>query len=745
MARALPPALAVNPRTLGGACLLATLVATAPAAARSDFDAATGRVTLPTDALRVYGFETPASLVGLERVTWADGNGFPVLEHTPITKPEDVVGLETSAPDDVLEGSHGLRLGGGKGVAVTEPALFAELAAGRFEVLVWGRADGAPPQIQVSYDLDPEQALSGFSAFAQVRAVRTGRQTSDGWAEYGTGPLDGTVFAVPARAVIVAPSPFAPSNASFLLDALEIRKVSGRPVAPVACTQATVDQVCGAEGDCMFGRCVSSTVTWGVLPPPPHRAEIAERWAFWSTRLIGDRRAAINGKDILAPEARRLAAEAKSSREFFGGMTRLVNLLRDNHTSFGSPANFSRFAPQLQQGTSSLLGACFGLVEKDIAGGGLGFAVFKAAGQPASGVPLQVGDVVTKIDGQDPKSWVDANWPRFATALPNDPASDWGSVASDLSRLVVTRASNVTLLRCGSPSSCTDESAQTLTIDIGELAYKAVTEALPSNAPRSFVCSPRFTPSVKTVLPESNDGNDPVSVELGEAGETRVQFDGFVAGAAWRSAMTGVFSGRPSKVLMDAREGHGGLYDAVDHMLGLLRGKADTITVLSVGRGATSLLDPPWLFDRVSSCTTETADNQWACFVGASIGLVASAADPPGASTKVAWVNTHDVSANDYMPRLLKGRAGFRVFGPHPTAGAFGAIVPLPPVAAGWSGGSIQIQDSRFAVDAASLRAARWESGNGVAPDEVVVQKLSDALAGTDTLLAAASAWLAIP
>ena len=68
-----------------------------------------------------------------------------------------------------------------------------------------------------------------------------------------------------------------------------------------------------------------------------------------------------------------------------------------------------------------------------------------------------------------------------------------------------------------------------------------------------------------------------------------------------------------------------------------------------------------------------------------------------------------------------------------------------PPVSSGWTGGSIQIQDSRFAPDVAGLKTARWESGHGVAPDEVVVQKLSDTLAGTDTILAAALAWLATP
>lgn len=732
-------------RLLLGGCLLAAAAFSARASARSEFDAATGHVKLPGDALRTYGFESADALVGLESIAWDSQGGFPTLTHAPIASAAEVTPLLTSATDDVLEGAHALRLGKGKGIAITDPALFSDLAKGRFEVTLWARADGIAPQVQVAYDTTLDGALSGFESFALVRAIRTGRQTSDGWAEYSTGPLDGAVFEAPVRAVLVGPSPFADTTATFLVDALEIRKAEGTSTPPSKCTQANVEQTCGVAGDCMFGHCVSSTATWGVLPSATHRAEIAERWSFWSTRLLGDRRAVQNGVEILTPEARRLAAEATSSRQFFGGMARLVNLLRDNHTSFGQPTTFSTFAPQIQQGTSSVLGACFGLVEKDVMGGGLGFAVFKSTDKPTSGVPLQAGDVVTAIDGQDPKTWVDANWPRYATALPNDPGADWGTVASDLSRLVVMRASTITITRCASAAACTGDSAQSFTIDIGDLAYKVVTGQIQSTT-RSFACSPRFTNAVKSLASAPSNGDDAVSVEAGEGGETRVQFDGFVAqGNSWKNAMTGVFSGRPAKVVMDAREGHGGLYDAVAHLFDLTRGTADPMGVLSIGRGTTSLLDPPWLLDRVSSCTTDTMENQWRCFVGISNGFLASAADPPGAQTRIAWLNTRDVSANDFMPKLLSGRAGFRIFGPHVTSGAFGSVVQLPPVSSGWTGGSIQIQDSRFAPDAAGLKAARWESGHGVPPDEVVVQKLSDTLSGTDTILAAALAWLSAP
>src|SRR5690349_22600245 len=49
--------------------------------------------------------------------------------------------------------------------------------------------------------------------------------------------------------------------------------------------------------------------------------------------------------------------------------------------------------------------------------------------------------------------------------------------------------------------------------------------------------------------------------------------------------------------------------------------------------------------------------------------------------------------SNDFMPRLLKGRSAFKIFGPHPTSGAFGSINEMPSLWTGWSGGSLQVQD----------------------------------------------------
>jgi len=750
-------------KRLAGASGLVVLFAVQNAfAAGATFDDAKQGLVLDRTALKTFDFESPDSLVGLELGTWADGQqGMPQLDRKKIASAADVGARLTTDAADAIEGSHALRLGVDQtGLLLSDQALFDQVKTGKFEVTLWARADGASPSINVLYDNNADSISTFGGQFATVRALRTGRQTNDGWAEFSTGPLDGNVWGVPVVGLTILPSFYADAKDAFLIDALEIRKVDGTPLAPLACTQQSVDATCGAEGDCMFGHCISSTVTWGALPSAKHRAEIAERWIQFSTRFIGDRNAAHNGAVTLAPTARDLAVNARSSRQFFGGLNRLVNNLRDNHTSFGSPSNFSSFAPQVQQGTASALGACFGVVEKDIMGGGLAYGVFRASDKPLTGTKLQRGDVVVSIDGRDPREWVSDVWPRFATTLPNDPASEFGPSANDLSRLVSTRASTITLARCASATDCSEgASRQLITIDVAKSVYEVLTNpSSQSSGTRSFSCTQRFSESVDASAGGGGGGDyggeDVVKTKTDSAGQKFVSFDGFVGQDTWQSSMSDVFSDKPGRVVMDARMGHGGYYNDVQYLFDLVRGKSEAMGVISVGRGTYDMTDPPWLFTKYGACADDQATpgilgggssgaDMWTCFLANTNGFFATQDAPPGAATKIAWLNTYDVSANDFMPRLLKGRTKFKIFAPHVTSGAFGAITELPGVATGWSGGSLQIQDSRFAPDLTSASQTRWESSHGVEPDVVVTEKLSDALNGVDTILQTATTWLA--
>ncbi|MBI2388682.1 MAG: hypothetical protein HYV09_03610 [Deltaproteobacteria bacterium] len=713
-------------------------------ASASEFDTKAGVVRFAPDAVKTWKLDSAAELIAASAfLTKFDTTSYP--PRLRLTKVTDASMIESNftAPSDAVEGVRAFRVGsvagaGTSGLAIMDEAAFAALATSRIEISMWARAEGAMPALVVQYAKSDWSLESGFD-FASAFSTRTGRETSDGWVEFTTGPIDGSVWGVPIRAIVLSPSPYSQKGTAFAVDAIEVRKVPGPLTAPTACTQADVDKTCGPSADCMYGRCVPSTVTWGPLPTGEHRVEFADRWTHIASHLIGDRASSEYGRKVFTPAARDLSRYSVSSRQFFGGMNRLVNGLRDNHTSFGSPpAGFATFGPMLFFGWSGALHACFGVVEKDLTGGGLGFGVFHAGDKPISGVPLKQGDMLVAIDGQDPKEWADAVIPGINRTSPNDPKADPAAYAELLSAAISARAKEIKVARCASATACTGDNVKEITIDV---ASKVSAHVLANGGWGDldyFGCSPRFRDSVAD-FDEASSGEDTITPRTVD-GIVNVQFDGFSGQEGWQGKMSGVFEPKPAAVLMDARQGNGGYGNNVEHLLGLLRGKDQRIGFITVVNGTYDEPSPSSLFTTYEKCVGGEAGFSFSCF--GAWGFFSDLESPPGAATKIAWLNTVDVSANDYMPRLLAGRTGFRIFAPHPTAGAFGAVTSFSSFMPGWGGGSLQYQDSRFGSTYAELSSVRWESGHGVAPDVVVAQKVSDALNGKDTMLEAARAWL---
>lgn len=728
---------AMRTALVGGALLtIPSLLPTSAAA--SDLDAKTGLLHFAPDALKTWSFESADELIKSSAyvIKTDSGGGYRL---TKVTDPAQVANVLTNA-EDAFEGSHALRVGGAttgtsQGLAIMDEALFKTLAASRIEVTMWARADGGNPSFSVAYakgDWSPESSLD----FAFSPSTRTGRETSDGWVEYTTGPIDGSVWGVPVRAIAFVP----PRNSMFIVDALEVKKATGSLTPSATCTQADVDSKCGEDSDCLYGRCVPSSVTWGAMPSGAHRAEFAARWSHLGSRLIGDRQSSEFGLKTFTPTAKDLARYARSSRKFFGGINRLVNGLRDNHTSMGSPTTAnSSFGPTLHFGWSGALHACFGVVEKDLTGGGLGFGVFHAGDKPVTGVVLKPGDVLTAIDGMDPKKWADAVIPGINRTSPNDPAADWANEAELMAIAISTRASEITITRCASATECTGAKKTELKIDVAsKVSARILENGGWGEGVDYFGCSPRFKGSVADYDPRVS-GEDTVSARTVDD-IVNVSFDGFSGDEVWKTKMSSVFDPKPAMVLMDTRQGNGGTGDNVEHLLHLLRGRDEQIGFITVVNGTYDEPSPATLFKTYEKCVGGEPSGLFSCF--GAWGFFSNLEAVPGGKTKVAWINTLDVSANDYMPRLLKGRSALKIFGPHPTAGAFGAVTSFSSFAPGWSGGSLQYQDSRFAASYGEFDAARWESGHGVEPDIVVAQKVSDAIAGKDTILDAARTWL---
>jgi hypothetical protein len=708
-------------------------------AAASDLDAK-GDLQFAPDAIKSWSFESADDLLKgsvYSIRTDSSGYGFKVSKLT------DAAQINLTSAEDALAGQHALRIGGAtpassSGFAIADEALFKTLAGLRVEITMWARADGATPSFAVTY-AKSEWAIESSLDFALSPSTRTGRETSDGWVEYTTGPIDGSVWGVPIRAIAFFP----PRGNTFLVDALEIRKASGALTPNVTCTQADVDKTCGEDADCLYGHCVPSSVTWGAMPNGGHRAEFAARWSHLGSRLIGDRQASEFGLKTFTPTARELAQYARSSRKFFGGINRLVNGLRDNHTSMGSPTTAnSNFGPTLQYGWSGALHACFGVVEKDLTGGGLGFGVFHAGDAPVTGVVLKPGDMLTAIDGIDPKKWADEVIPGINRTSPNDPKSDWAAYAEVLSAAISVRAKEITITRCASATACTGDKKTELKIDVASKVFARLSDKGGWGEDiKYFGCSPRFRDSVADYDPRPTTGYEDVVTPRTVDGIVNVSFDGFTGEDEWPSKMTGIFEPKPAMVLMDTRQGNGGSSTNVTHLFNLLRGRDEQFGFITVVNGTYDEASPATLFKTYEKCVGEYGGGGIFGCAGAW-GMFSDLEAPAGAKSKIAWLNTLDVSANDFLPRLIKGRTALKIFAPHPTSGAFGAVTSFSSFAPGWSGGSIQYQDSRFASKYDDFAGARWESGHGVEPDVVIAQKVSDAIAGKDTMLDAARAWL---
>lgn len=718
-----------------------------------------GTLVFAGDALATYGFESIPDLQasGAGKISWSSTG---TLLLSPLDA-DDAHSFLTALPD-ALQGAHALVLRPdlAAGLAIRDERVFSTHTAGRLSVTMWGRAHGAEPALEVVYAHG--SANVGPGAF-RVVAIRTGRETSDGWAEYTTGPIDGSVWTAPLRAILLTAryatdngaslligSDLSPASATparildkgayALVDAVEVRPEPGAATGIVSCTQETIDTACPPGAECQFGHCIDGSVPWGPVPPAlDHRTDLVARWAFVAEHLHADRRAAARAASMLGGAAAALSG-VTGARGYYGKLVELNAALRDSHASVGAPPSQGTVAYPLADSFSGPLDACFGVARNDLAGGEQVYAIFAVGTNPSIHETLQQGDVLTTVDGIPAATWIATVLPRLVAHQPNDPGADPSATALVLSKLLGRYAHTIGLSRCQPHGGC----APLPEIPVADEVWSKVV-AGQSYSGSSVVCSPRFLPAVSHP-PADNASPDEVVAETVD-GITSIQFDGF-SGAysptngwhAWKDPWSLCCTGS-GRLLVDARLGHGGKFSLGRWLFALLRGTSQPYGAFAMPRGAYDDPDPAWLFDPSwDDCVDNDAIDACAWTGGQTI--FTKDASPDGEAVKIAWVDGNDVSMNDIVPRLLSGRTGFRVFAPHPSHGAYGEVSYLPPIEPSWGRGSVQVLDMRFGPTLAAARAATWESGKGVAPDTVVVQKVSDILAGKDTVLEVAKAWV---
>jgi hypothetical protein len=734
-----------TPFVAAGGLVASLLAASAPARA-AELDAQGHLQPSSKDAILI-GFEDAAELAGLSAnaLRWSGSSYNATVVRTPVLDGSVFVG-RALPPSLAPQGSTALHVGGQigdgtvAGIELPAAPLLTRLGTKRLSVSVWVRAEGDLPQLALIY-ARPDRA----DFFARVYAQRTGRETSDGWAELSTGPVDAAIWGVPLARIQVGLGPYAAPEDAGGIDALEITPLDGEGGAPKACTQADVDVTCGADADCQFGHCVPGYAVWGALPPASHRKDLVDRWLHLATHVQGDRHAADNAASIMAVEGPKLATAPGGTRAFHAGVQRLVNLLRDHHTSFGGPGNGGVFQPYVGNGSSSV-GACFGPGQLDLLAtsgpGELGYVVYRAAPSAISGVALMKGDALTAIDGKKPLDWVRDVWVANAGSVPSDPAADLGWSATSVATLVAKRASTIEITRCDSDARCDGGHRRVLTIDVAGPAYAKIVATGALDTPGAIGCSVRFQNSIEQFAPRVR-GEDSVSGQIVRGDVLAIQFDGTYGATQWSASMRALFEGAatpPTKVLFDTRQGNGGYSFNSETVADLIRPASQPVGYVDVAIGDwQNKLDFAALSPTYPRCEESAATSNVCIFTS---NWFLSQTAPIAGGARVAFLGAADVSANDYLARLVQGRQNQRVFAPCPTSGAFGSISSIPPMLQGWYGGSIQMQDSRWGTSLAGLATEPWQSGHGIPPDEYLAEKMSDAIDDRDTMVEAAHAWL---
>jgi hypothetical protein len=751
-----------------------------PIEARASSIDSSGKLIYAKGALLTFGFESLAGAraIGASWLTWSTASSAS-LSATPVSSPDWGTSLVTG--DDALEGTYALRLSaasGYLGVGLLDTALFTKIASRRVIVSMWGRSHGAEPELDIVYPSTTEPI--GPTGFGHIVAIRTGNETSDGWAEYSTGPIDGSVWGKGIAALILTArypttttdtlpldsSSFFPSGsgptlvddeAFALVDAVEIDEASGAPMAPSSCTQATVDSSCGDLGECVFGHCVDGTLLWGPAPTSAdHRRDLVRRWEFLGEHLGADRLSASQAPSVFTPSLLATIEGATTPRTFVGAMSERVAELRDGHTDMGSPPSehtiFYPYVDPFYNASSGILDMCLGLAEDDLPGGSGAnvYAAFWVSPTSMLAGALTTGAELVQVDGLTPDAWMDAVEPRFRQELPNDPTSEPSGRAIIFSSMLARYAQAAVFSTCTLAGVCSQK-----TVSVGQMAYEWVRHTKYTGATTgSRTCTPRFLNSVSTWTPGDDSKGADVPVYETVSGITSIEVNGFRGiedkGAsnpwhAWEDPFTAAFA-LGNNVIIDFRQGHGGHFPLGNFLAHNIRGTSNPYGAFSVPRGAFDEIDAAWLFDSsLQSCVLAPFEADNLC--GWTAGEIDESmqANPPFGGVKIAWLNGNDMSQNDITPGKIVGLPNVRVFAPHASSGAFGEVSYLPPVLGPWLIGSTQVLDFRYGASLPLAMAASWSSGVGVQPDQVVTEKMSDLLAGQDTILLAARAWLEAP
>ncbi|MBI5544936.1 MAG: hypothetical protein HY901_13680, partial [Deltaproteobacteria bacterium] len=576
----------------------------------------------------------------------------------------------------------------------------------------------------------------------------TGRRTDDGWFEVSSGPVDFALGSRIAPKLVVrvdrgmgnmhGASIGTDPNGLVLVDALEVADLGAQAVADARCSLATEQTACGVVGVCYLGRCADSAAFVGRLPADGLREEYLDRRLFEIDHFNGNRVTGRNRDAFLALMEPLRAV--RSPLAYWGGIAAAYEKLGDGH---GAPP----FYLVVERPSA---GMCLHLGEADrlpVAGGEaparLPLVFYADPANPVAAA-LQPGDVLETVDGMPVDEWkavAGARLMHFGSPLAREVA-----ITPDIPDAAALLGAVLGFVRCpaetASTRACTREELQPVVVDFWNLAGEAFWSGDVSGwRNQRFACDFRFQRLGGSVPRASY-----LYAAAGDDGDVRVlEFNGVPDpsyAAAWIETVSGALQPTSDLFLLDERVGYGGVFNTVDLLVTpfidpLTPVLTEVFPVLGRDLDASTR-------DAFVECMSSGAVDFLSCsnFFTYQTGDMYPSMSGTLKDAKAALLISMDVSGNDWVTRLFKFRSTrSRVFGPCPTFGAFGSIYNLASYLGEMTGGSAQMGDSLIYQGEPAV-PYQLESGPGVQPDEVVFQTQSDLLAGRDTLVERAKAWL---
>jgi hypothetical protein len=682
------------------------------------------------DAAAREGFEAaPAGLVvtSLQGVT---GDPRPLLDEDP----------------GALEGEAVLSLGGERAATVYIPIhdMAPDLVGRRVLLSLWYQPRGTDLLAYVSWRSgDRADALRGGAStgIGQLEMAPTGRVTSDGWVELATSPVDFSIGGViPASFLVLRDRRFAggigrtgplvdPSDV-VVVDALELHDLGPAAVPDAACTALDEDLACGDHGTCLMGRCADAAALWGAPPAAASRASWVER-LIMSYAHLGAARATRDVFTQLAAAWR--LATAESARDLWRATYAQLEATRDPHAR----PPLHTLLHKVYGGS----GVCLGPGSADLLPGADPTSpapmVFRTRSSTDNALTrdLQPGDVLTLIDGVAWDQWLTEA--SVYTYYSGDPTDAPLLRMRRLMDAAATTGATLTFERCALDRPCAPAEVTTLTFDLSTLHHELWDdEALVGNIQAPW-CDWRF--STATNHADGDVGLDRFSSAL-EAGVRHVVFDGFPSRGSqpgWDAGEAEAFASAPLGFVLDMRTGLGGNLEATQ----------DFIAHFFAPDTAARAHLYPWMGEPLDDATRDKFE---ACTQGNALCSYYLLLDPSlGEDTPrypdvpVAIVSGSDVSGSDfalYMLRHARATAPTRIFGYANSHGGFGQSCPQERLFGEAAPFELQCSDAQVVHDDGTRTG--FLTGTGVAPDERIYQRQSDALAGVDTALEAAKAWM---